>query len=187
MSGAPPLTPVTLQSATDLINYPYLTKDSNRIADWNAAKDFGRNDRFYQFAARVDYEATSNLRLVGISSYSNLRVASPVDADATPFSVLFVDQRGSIKSFSQELRLEGSVARLDWMVGGNYQKDQTREIQYTTIDGSNSQAPTPSGTFIHFDGINLTNNEDIRDRAGFAGLTYKLTSHFQGIFLPVGA
>jgi outer membrane receptor protein involved in Fe transport len=175
VSGAPPETPVTLQSATDLINYPYLTRDSNRIADWNADRDFRRNDRFYQFAARVDYEATSNLRLVSISSYSNLRVAAPVDADATPFSVLFVDQRGSIKSFSQELRLEGSLARLDWMVGGNYQKDQTREIQYTTIDGSNSQAPTPSGTFIHFDGINLTNNEDIRDRAGFASLTYKLT------------
>jgi iron complex outermembrane receptor protein len=175
VSGAPPLTPVTLQSATNLINYPYLAKDSNRIADWNADKDFGRNDRFYQFAARVDYEATSNLRLVSISSYSNLRVAAPVDADATPFPVLFVDQRGSIRSFSQELRVEGSVARLDWMAGGNYQKDQTREIQYTTIDGSNSQAPTPGGTFIHFDGINLINNQDIRNRAGFASLTYKLT------------
>src|SRR5882757_3138228 len=90
VSGAPPLTPVTLQSATNLINYPYLTKDSNRIADWNAAKDFGRNDRFYQFAARVDYEATSSLRLVSISSYSNLRVAVPVDADSTPVSALFV-------------------------------------------------------------------------------------------------
>jgi iron complex outermembrane receptor protein len=175
VSGAPPLTPVTLQTATGLINYPYLTRDSNRIADWNADKDFGRDDRFYQFAARVDYEATSNLRLVSISSYSNLRVAVPVDADSTPVSALFVDQRGSIESFSQELRLEGSVARLDWMAGGNYQKDRTRETQYTTIDGSNSQAPTPSGTFIHFDGINLTNNEDIRDRAGFASLTYKLT------------
>jgi len=175
VSGAPPLTPVTLQSATNLINYPYLTKDSNRIADWNAGRDFGRNDRFYQFATRVDYEATSSLRLVSVSSYSNLRVAAPVDADATPYSILSVDQRGSIKSFSQELRLEGSVARLDWMVGGNYQKDQTREIQYTTINGSNSQAPTPAGTFIHFDGINLSNNEDIRDRAGFASLTYKLT------------
>jgi outer membrane receptor protein involved in Fe transport len=113
--------------------------------------------------------------VVSISAHSNLRVAAPVDADATPYSVLFVNQRGSIKTFSQELRVEGNNGPFDWMAGGNYQKSQNREIQYTIIDGSNSQAPTPAGTFIHFDGINLLNNQDIKDRAGFASLTYRLT------------
>jgi iron complex outermembrane recepter protein len=175
VSQAPPLTPVTLQTATNLINYPYLTHDSNRIADWDPAQSYSRNDRFYQIAAHVKYEVSSSLRLVSVSSYSNLRVAAPVDADATPTTALFLTQTGSIKSLSQELRLEGNLPQLDWMVGGYYQKDQTRELQVTDINGSNSQAPTPGGGFIHFNGINLSNNEDILDRAGFASLTYKLT------------
>jgi outer membrane receptor protein involved in Fe transport len=175
VSGAPPETPVTIASANDLINYPYLTHNSNRIADWNAGNDFLRDDRFYQFAARVDYAITEGLHLVSISSYADLKAYSPVDADATPYSVLLVTQTGSVKSLSQELRLEGNAERLEWMLGANYQKDKTRELQRTTIDGSNSQAPTPNGGFIHFDGINLSNNEDIRDIAGFVNLTYKLT------------
>jgi len=175
VSATPPQTPVTIQTASDLIHYPYLTGDSDRIADWNAGQSFRRDDRFYQFAARADYALAPNLQVVSISSYCDLQVNDPIDADATQYSALFVDQVGSIETFSQELRLEGKVARLDWMIGGNYEKDQTRETQYTTIDGSNSQAPTPSGTFIHFNGINLLNNEDIPNRSGFASLTYRLT------------
>jgi outer membrane receptor protein involved in Fe transport len=175
VSPAPPATPETIQMATQLTNYPYLTRDSNRIADWDPGRSFARDDRFYQIAAHIDYSLTDNLRLVSISSYSNLRVNTPVDADGTPYTALYVDQTGSIGSFSQEVRLEGSIGPVDWMAGGNYQKNDTRETQYTTINGSNSQAFNPVVGFIHFNGINLVNDEDVRDKAGFTNLTYKLT------------
>jgi iron complex outermembrane receptor protein len=174
VSAAPPGTPQTIQMATNLINYPYLTRDSNRIADWDAGRSFARDDRFYQAAARIDYAATDNLRLVSISSYSNLRVETPVDTDGTPYTALFIEQTGRVGSFSQEVRLEGNIGRVDWMAGGNYQKNETRETQYVTINGSNSQAFTGVG-FIHFNGINLINDGDIRDKAGFTNLTYRLT------------
>jgi len=151
VSGAPPLTPVTLQSATNLINYPYLTKDSNRIADWNAGRDFGRNDRFYQFATRVDYEATSSLRLVSVSSYSNLRVAAPVDADATPYSIC---PWTNAAASSPSRRSCGWKARsaLDWMVGGNLPEIKPARFN-TPHQRLELTGPHSCRTFITFDGI----------------------------------
>lgn len=175
VSPAPPETPVTIQSADYLMSYPYLAGNSDRMADWNPGQSFRRDDRFYQFAANADYAFSPDVQLVSISSYADLKVNDPIDATATPVPILYVDQVGSIETFSQELRLEGKTTRLDWMVGGNYEKDRTREVQYTNINGSNSQVPTPGGTFIHFNGINLFNNEDIPNRSGFASLTYRLT------------
>ena len=175
VSGAPPLTPVTLATATFLTNYPYYTGNNNRIADWNQGTSYRRNDSFLQGAVRATYDFTDALHLVSITSYDEYNGYAPVDADATPYSALYVLQTGHIRTFSQELRLEGTNGRFKWMVGANFDHDQTRETQFTTIDGSNSQAPGPNG-FIHFDGINLTNNENIRDVAGFANVEYKLTN-----------
>jgi iron complex outermembrane recepter protein len=76
------------------------------------------------------------------------------------------------------LRLEGNSNLVDWIVGGNYQRDRNREIQYTIIDGSNSQVPTPSGTWIHFDGINLLNYQQIRTASAFANATLKFSDQW---------
>jgi iron complex outermembrane receptor protein len=177
VSGAPPLTPVTLATATALTNYPYVTTNSNRLADWNPGQSFRRDDNFYQGVGRIDYRLTDQIHIVSISAYSNLQVNVPIDADGTNVQALFVRQEGVIRSFSQEVRFEGAYDRLKWVVGADFEDDQTREEQFTKIDGSNSQAPNPngSGTFIHFDGINLINNENVTDVAGFGNIDYSLT------------
>lgn len=175
VSAAPPLTPVTQAIATGLINYPYLKGNDNQIADWDAGRNFRRNDNFYQTAIRADYDATDQLHLVSITSYDELAGYSPIDADGTPVAALFVLQTGHIRTFAQEFRIEGTNDPFKWVVGADYDRNQTRETQFTTIQGSNSQAPAPGGGFIHFDGINLINNENIQDVAGFGNLEYKLT------------
>ena len=175
VSAAPPLTPVTAQTAAALTGYPYLTNNNNRAADWNAGVDFARDDHFFQTAMRADYTLTDNIKIVSISSYNNLVVFDPVDADGTDVQALLVHQSGSISSASQELRVEGNSDPVDWIVGGNYQRDRNHEVQYTLIDGSNAQAPTPSGTFVHFDGINLLNDQQIRTASAFANATLKFS------------
>jgi iron complex outermembrane recepter protein len=178
VSPVPPFTPVTIRTAAALTNYPYLTNDNNRAADWNAGVDFGRDDHFFQTAMRADYAVADNLKIVSITSYSNLVVLDPIDADGTDVQALLVHQSGSISSASQELRLEGNSERMDWIVGGNYQRDRNRETQYTLLDGSNSQAPTPSGTWIHFDGLNLLNDQQIRTASAFANATLKFSEQW---------
>lgn len=171
VNPAAPSTPVTIANAAALGNYRYVNGDRNRAADWDADKDFQRDDSFYQIAGRVAYELTDALSLVSISSYSHLKVYSPIDTDATNVFDHVIYQTGRVSSFSEELRLEGELSdRLRFVVGGNYQKDRTREFQHVLLRGSNAEL---AGVF--FDTLNETNNQNIRDLAGFASLEYKLT------------
>jgi iron complex outermembrane receptor protein len=178
VSAVPPFTPATALTAAELTSYSYLTNNNNRAADWNTGVDFARDDHFFQTAMRADYALTDNIKVVSITSYSNLVVLDPIDADGTDVQALFVHQSGSISSASQELRVEGNSNLVDWIVGGNYQRDRNREIQYTIIDGSNSQVPTPSGAWIHFDGINLLNYQQIRTASAFANATLKFSDQW---------
>jgi iron complex outermembrane recepter protein len=178
VSPLPPLTPVTARTAAELTNYPYLTNNNNRAADWNAGVDFARDDHFFQTAMRADYALSESLKIVSITSYANLVVFDPIDGDGTDVQALLIHQSGSLSSASQELRLEGNSDRVDWIVGGNYQRDRNREIQYSLIDGSNAQAPTPAGTFVHFDGLDLLNYQQIRTAAAFANATLKFSDQW---------
>lgn len=166
-----PTTPVTIANAAALTSYPYVTGDNNRAADWDADKSFRRNDSFYQFAGRASYEVTDNLSLVSITSYSHLKVFSPVDTDGTNVFDHVIYQIGRVSSFSEELRLEGELNdRIRFVIGGNYQKDRTREFQHVNLRGSNAEL---AGIF--FNTLDESNNQNVRDLAGFASLEYKLT------------
>ena len=171
VNPAAPTTPVTIANAAALASYPYVTGDNNRAADWDADKSFRRNDSFYQIAVHLAYELTDHLNLVSISSYSHLKVFSPIDTDGTNIFDHVIYQMGKVSSLSQELRFEGELSdRLRFVLGGNYQKDKTREFQHVFLRGSNAEL---AGVF--FDTLNESNNQDIRDLAGFASLEYKLT------------
>lgn len=173
VNPAAPSTPVTIANAAALTSYPYVTGDNNRAADWDADKSFRRDDSFYQIAGHLKYELTDSLNLVSISSYSHLKVYSPVDTDATNVFDHVIFQTGRVSSFSEEVRLEGELSEaLRFVVGGNFQKDRTREFQHVLLRGSNAEL---AGVF--FNTLDETNNQNIRDIAGFASLEYKLTDH----------
>jgi iron complex outermembrane receptor protein len=170
VNTAPQTTTVTIATATALANYPYPTGNDNRLGDWNPGADLHRNDRFYQGAIQAKYAVSDSLRLVSISSYARLDSYAPIDIDATSVNAAFAPIAGHIRSFSEELRLEGEVGDWKWVVGGNYAADETRELQLSTLNGSNSQA----GTY-HFSGVNISNNDSIGDSAGFGNLDYQIT------------
>lgn len=180
ITALPPRTPQAIETATGLTTYPYVTSNNPRLTDWDSGVDFGRHDDFYQFSANIRYEFTPNIRLISISSYANLKGFSPIDTDGTYVPALLVNQYSIIKTFSQEVRLEGSSDRLKWVVGGNYGRDNTDEIQFTTIRGSNSQVPfgnpfDPATVYGSFNTDNLYNNQQVRTYAGFASLDFKVT------------
>ena len=176
VSPLPPLTPQTAATAAALTSYPYVTSNDNRLADWGPGKSYHRDDNFYQFAARINYDFSDHFRLISLSSYANLKLFSPIDADGTFVPALVINQHGKIKTFSQELRLEGERDQLKWVVGGNYQRDDTDEVQFTIIKGSNSQLPNRTLTAaVSFDGIDLYNNQQVHSQAGFLNLDRQLT------------
>ncbi len=178
VSSAPPVTPQTIATANALTSYPYLTSDNNRLADWDAGRSYRRNDRFYQVAANIQFDVTDHVRLISISAYSRLKSFSPIDTDGTNYPALFINQYGDIKTFTQELRLEGDAGRFKWVLGGNYEHDVANEVQFTTIRGSNAQVALPPPLpALTFDGINLYNDQKVNAKAVFGNLDYRLTDH----------
>ncbi|QYE36352.1 TonB-dependent receptor [Polymorphobacter sp. PAMC 29334] len=175
VNSAPPLTPATIATATALLAYPYLTVNSNRLADWDPGVSYRRDDWFYQVAGRLDYELADHLHLVALSSYLQSKLRLPIDADGTNVRALFVLQTAQLHSFSQEIRIEGDTGRLRYVVGGNYGHDYSNEVQYTEIHGSNAQIPVSATLVLPFDGDNELNKQVVRTLAVFGNLDFRVT------------
>ena len=175
VNSTPPLTPDTLATAKALLAYPYLTTNSNRLADWDPNVSYRRDDWFYQVAGRLNYDLADHLHVVALSSYLQSRLRLPIDADGTNVRALFVLQTARLHSFSQEVRVEGDAGRLRYVVGGNYGHDYSSEIQYTEIHGSNAQIPISATVVLPFDGDNELNKQVVRTLAAFGNLDFRLT------------
>ncbi len=104
---------------------------NSRFANWDTGTSFRRDDRFYQASLHGQYEISDSINLTSITAYSDLEAERPVDNDGTPFLSTFIINGGRLKSFSQELRLDGSIVgqRLNWMLGGNFTDDKSNELQ----------------------------------------------------------
>ncbi len=97
------------------------------------------NSSFDAIKLGVSYEFDNEMRLVSLTGYNKLDREAVLDWSGVPFQILLQDIEGEIKSFSQELRLEGSTDKVDWLVGAYYGKDETTDGNRTMLrDNANS-------------------------------------------------
>ena len=141
-----------------------------RLAGWNPGTNYGRDDWFYQLSLRGDLKLGDWATLTSISAYSRYHENSLTDTDGTPHLNFDNEIRGGIKSFYQELRIAGESGKVKWLVGGNYAKDNTSEIQINYLGTTNSIA----GPF-HWSAVAPNNYQDTRTLAAFGSLDYALT------------
>lgn len=175
---------------TDLIAANYSpAPDNPRIADWGTIRPIGattapgvlvgpsqksslrRNDNFFQLSLRADLELTDDIDLTSISAYSKFKQRAPVDTDGTAYDDFGMTINGSIKSFSQELRLAGKSGALRWMVGGNYGRDSTVDDQRGDYWGSNNSAVGP----FRWESFVNSNRQKIETVSGFGSIDYAFT------------
>lgn len=112
--------------------------NSNRQADWDPQRSFKRDDDLVFASLSGEIHLGDDIQLNTISSYSRIRLSRPVDLDGTPFTSVFIVNGGRLESFSQEVRLSGKVGDASWMLGGNYQEDDTSEQQDIVLNLTNS-------------------------------------------------
>lgn len=81
---------------------------------------------------KVGYRLSESLSIASLSSYDDLRNRDVTDLAGLQVEANNTDVRGTIRSFSQELRLVGTGDRLNWSLGGYYAKDKTTsdELSY---------------------------------------------------------
>ncbi|MEQ8558164.1 MAG: TonB-dependent receptor [Henriciella sp.] len=94
---------------------------------------------FIGYKLGVDYQFGDNMRIVSLTGYNDLQREANLDWSGVPYQILIQDVDGEITSLSQEIRLEGSTDRVDWLVGAYYGKDEITDSNRTLLrDNSNS-------------------------------------------------
>ena len=153
----------------DILNYPRST-GSARQAEWSPGVNYARDDWFWQLSLRADQELSDALTLTSISAYQKFSTRANYDNDALSFRDGDRTQNGTIKAFSQELRLAGDMGPLNWLVGANYGKYKTDEFfVYTLGDASNTNIAG-----MTFDRASALGQNDIRTYGLFGNAEYEV-------------
>ncbi len=165
------LTPQVIATTTAEANYPYQTGNNARLADWDPNRSYRQNDRFKQVSLRSNVKIGKSFDLVSLTNYAQIKSSSPVDLDGTPASGNFLIQRGNLRTFSQEVRLEGKISdRVNVVLGGYYQRDHTLDLENIFLSGTNAELDA-----TYLDGGTVIDDQRVRIAAGFAGIDLKLT------------
>ncbi|MBZ9646904.1 TonB-dependent receptor [Sphingobium sp. 3R8] len=130
-----------------------IAANNARAADWTPQSAYPERlaRDFHQVSLRANLDLSDDVKLVSISSYAKLKSDLFQDLDATPVSALDYHQYGTVETFSQELRLVGSLNKLNWIVGGNYDHVDHDENSSPTIPLLSLNEAIPSLPFSEFD------------------------------------
>jgi len=153
-----------------LANLPNTQNDA-RYANWTPGQQDRRDDWFYQIALHGDYEISDHLRAISITSYNRYRQNSLNDVAGVEFASQLVRQLAHISSFFQELRLVGDAPRIKWIIGANYEHDQSAEVLLAHANITNGGfGPGLAWTDSSYD-----NSQRVNTFAGFANVDFALT------------
>lgn len=114
--------------------------------------DHAEDSSFHALRLGVNYTFDNDLQLVSLTGYNKLEREAVLDWSGVPYQILLQDIDGEIKSFSQELRLEGETGRANWLVGAYYGKDETIDSNRTMLrDNANSNFVSTAAYLLTID------------------------------------
>nr|WP_047169573.1 TonB-dependent receptor [Sphingomonas sp. Y57] len=165
-----PVNPGT-QNVFDVMTMIPPAPERPRAADWTPGLPTRRGSHFGQISLRADFDMTDSIALTSITAYSELTAHEPFDNDGVAYdSFNTIVNDGKIKSFFQELRMAGTSGPLRWVVGGNFQRDSTRQFQVVQSESSKQAV----GPFI-FLLSTYSSNQQPTTVSAFGNLEYALT------------
>ena len=85
------------------------------------------DDRFYGLALHARRELSSDLSLVSLTGYNDLHRNEVADLGGLPIEVSTNQYSGYVRSFAEELRLDGVNGPIHWLLGGYYGDDHIYE------------------------------------------------------------
>ena len=146
---------------------------NDRAAGWDiGGANFQRNDAFFQTGLRGDWRVADNVTITSLTGYSHLKVDTPADSDGTIYPDSYVIVFGTVDSVTQELRAAGQLGdndRLKWMMGLNYEYDDSDDNQFIGLHSTNSGV----GPF-RFTGLYNINDQNVNTEAVFGNLEYNV-------------
>ncbi len=148
------------QAACDALAAQPISPAEARAADWDPGRSFAVDDDFYQISLQSGWDISNQVELISQTSYSKYSSRAPFDTDGMAYTDLTVLGDIGIESFNQELRAVGELdGGITWMLGANYQKSNSSEVQLSILGSTNSAG---------FDGLISRNAQDVSSSAVFA-------------------
>ncbi|MCC7265986.1 MAG: TonB-dependent receptor, partial [Caulobacteraceae bacterium] len=88
---------------------------------------------FSALKLRIAYAFSDNLRLISLSSFNDLKRRALSDWSGAPYEILLQRTYGDIESIAEELRLEGSTERSNWLIGAYVARDDIIDANRTLL------------------------------------------------------
>ena len=168
-----PLNPFNAATYNAFVNTPPAVMPvpaDGRLAGWNPTRRPESDAWFYQSSLKAELDLPADISFTSISGYSRYGQDTSSDTNGVPYPDVLTGQDANIRSFSQELRLAGTLQRLRWLVGGNFASDLSNERQTNTLGSSNNGV----GPFRYRE-VRFLNRQDSRTWAAFASLDYSIS------------
>jgi len=91
------------------------------------------DNRFWGLKLRWDQDLGDTMKLVSLTSYNDFKRNALSDWSGAPFEILLQNTVGRIKSFAQDVHLEGETAAVTWLVGAYYANDRIIDSNRTML------------------------------------------------------
>jgi outer membrane receptor protein involved in Fe transport len=174
LAGNPPVQQRLINLVAQQVSYPIV--NTPQAADWNTGTRPQQDEKFYQAALRAEYSVSEDVQMISVTSYEHYTQNNLVDNDGLALNANDEQERGSVNSFSQELRATGGLLdnRLNWLGGIAYANDRVTEDNIGNLpDSTPSYAFAPFG-IDPFSSIGIFGASAAKTKAAFANLEYKV-------------
>jgi iron complex outermembrane receptor protein len=95
--------------------------------------DLAEDNRFWGLKLRIDQDLNDTVKFVSLTSYNDFKRDALSDWGGAPFEIMLQQAAGRIKSFAQEVHLEGEANNVNWLVGAYYARDKLRDGNRTLL------------------------------------------------------
>lgn len=101
--------------------------------------DLAENNRFWGLKLRIDQELSDAVKFVSLTSYNDFKRDALSDWSGAPYEIMLQKADGRLKSFAQEVHLEGEFGDANWLVGAYFAHDKLKDGNRTML-GENANS-----------------------------------------------
>lgn len=112
---------------------PYAQRSADIGTGLGLDGPLAEDNRFWGFKLRWDQDLGDTMKLVSLTSYNDFKRNALSDWSGAPYEILLQNTVGRIKSFAQDVHLEGENGPLTWLVGAYYANDRIIDSNRTML------------------------------------------------------
>ena len=161
-----------IASTNPLVKFTEVNLDDHRNVS-NAGAPFFNSDDFVHLTSYV-YQGDINWDILGgtltsTTAYRHSKINNYLDADMLPVAIFGGSSRQRYKQFSQEIRFNGNVGKLDYVLGGYYEHDKLEVLATQNFNLAPAGIPLPPFSRV------LTFDNETGAYSAFVDATYHFT------------